>query len=185
MRALAIVVLVAMAATAHAEPSREARAHFEAGQRHHKLGRFAEAIDEYQRAYELAPLPDLLFNIGQCYRNLKNWERAIFFFDRYLEEAPDSRDAELVRSLIAELEETIARETPPPTSTATLAEVLPPPPPPPIVVPPPVEPEPAVYQRWWFWTLIGVAVVGAAAGGTVAATRTKTPQGDIGTIDLR
>jgi tetratricopeptide (TPR) repeat protein len=196
VRFAAIVLLLALPSLADA--AGDARAHLEAGRAHHKLGRFREALAEYERAYELEPVPDLLFNMGQCHRNLKNLERAIFFFERYLHEAPKSSDAPLVKKLVAELkaelpEQRAVEEVP--VETATVAEAPPPPPMPTLALPPP-EPEPVpepepesesdgVATKWWFWTLL---VVGAAAvgGGVYAVTRASAPpDGSIGQIDLR
>ena len=153
--------------------------HFEAGRAHHKVGRFELAIEEYQKAYELKPTPDLLFNIGQCHRNLKHVERAIFFFDRYLQEAPNAPDADAVRKLIGELQ--IELES---AKTATVAETVVEPPPPAIVPPPPIEEETPLHEQWWFWTIIAIGV-GALAGGAVAIAQSVGDEGSIGTIDAR
>ena len=74
------------------------------GQLDYKLARFEDALQDYSRAYELYPAPALLFNLGQCHRNLKNYERAIFFFEGYLREQPkiDPDQRALTEDLIAE-----------------------------------------------------------------------------------
>jgi hypothetical protein len=43
-----------------------------------------------------------------------------------------------------------------------------------------------VTGEWWFWTLIGVAVVGAAAGVTVGvvASQPRSPDGSLGNVNL-
>ena len=66
----------------------QAKAQVKKGQLDYKLARFEEALEDYTHAYELYPAPALLFNLGQCHRNLKNYERAIFFFEGYLREQP-------------------------------------------------------------------------------------------------
>lgn len=190
--ALAVVAFCfALPASAQDDSVRvEARAHFEAGREHHQLGRFERAIEEYEAAYRLVPLPDLLFNIGQCHRNLKNPERAIFFFERFLQERPEAKDAELVRKLIAELEGELARRKAEETSTPTIASMPPSQPEVREVVPsvvpsePPPTDEDGIHTQWWFWTLIVVGVA-AAAGGAIALSQNGTPEGTIGTIDLR
>jgi len=158
-----------------------AKGHFAAAQQHYKVGRFEEALAEYTRAYERAPLPDILFNIGQCHRNLKNYDRAIFFFESYLRDTTDATQRPRVEKLIAELEK--ARQPPPPpqvvttTVAAPTIAIVP-------VAPPPPKETPAVYQKWWFWTLVGGAAL--AAGATVfVVTRDNTPAGSLGTIDAR
>ena len=185
---MSLAGLVLMLCVAQPDEGRraEARTHFEAGREHHKLGRFDRAIEEYETAYRLIPLPDILFNIGQCHRNLKNQERAIFFFERFLQEAPKAPDAELVRKLIAELEQELALQKVK-TETATIAVASPPPPPPPDLIPPSIEEEKdGIHEKWWFWTILVVGVAAAAGGGAYALTRNgDTPEGTIGTIDLR
>jgi hypothetical protein len=44
-----------------------------------------------------------------------------------------------------------------------------------------------LVRRWWFWTAIGVAVVGGATAGIVAAVRETAPDGNLspGVIKLR
>ena len=66
-----------------------------AGEKLFALGKFDEALDEYQKAYDAKPLPDFLFNIGQCHRNLGDYEAAIFSFKKFLKLDPEApnRDA--------------------------------------------------------------------------------------------
>ena len=103
-------------------PKAEAKAEVSKAQLHYKLGRFEDALAAYTRAYELFNSPALLFNIGQCHKNLKNYERAIFFFEGYLREerSPEKRALaeELVESSRAELQRQ-RLEPPPPTAVAT------------------------------------------------------------------
>jgi iron complex outermembrane receptor protein len=188
--AAAFLLLLSLSAQPDADRRDRAREHFEAGREHHKLGRFDDAIAEYEVAYELVPLPDILFNIGQCYRNLSNHERAIFFFERFLHESPDATDAPAVRKLIRELEHELALTKVEKAETATVALAPPPPPPPPeALAPPPVEAEveaEGVHRQWWFWTIIVVGVAAAAAAGSAYALRPgDPPAGTLGTIDLR
>ena len=68
------------------------------------LGRFEEAAVDYQAAYEAEPLPAFLFNIGQCYRNLGNYERAQFYFRRYVQLDPRSPNRADAEQLIAEMD---------------------------------------------------------------------------------
>src|SRR5687767_11122360 len=74
----------------------DAKARAEKGNTHYKLGRFDDALAEYSAAYEIYPAPGLLFNIGQCHKNLKHYERAVFFFEGYLREKPNAPNRALV-----------------------------------------------------------------------------------------
>ena len=88
-RAPAILVIVIALGTASAShgkdmrSERPGRAFFERGEANFNRGKFDEARADYQAAYEAEPLPAFLFNIAQCYRNLGDFERAQFFYQRY------------------------------------------------------------------------------------------------------
>src|SRR5215475_11209448 len=74
----ALIMLALTLGLAHADPSPKdmtaARTHVETADREYKLGRFEQALAEYAAAYELYPVPALLFNIGQCHRYLRHFE---------------------------------------------------------------------------------------------------------------
>jgi tetratricopeptide (TPR) repeat protein len=161
-------VTLLFASSAFADPAeRAAKRHFDRGQKLFNLGKFEDALEQYTQAYDAKPIPELLFNIGQCHRNLKAYDEAIFSFKKYLKLLPDAENREQVEEYIADLEAEQEREN---SRRLKLVKENPPPPPP--------EGETPVYKKWWFWT--GVAVVGAGAGiGIYAATRdgggTSTP----------
>jgi tetratricopeptide (TPR) repeat protein len=94
----------AQAAPAAGAPAdKQAREHFQNAENSFNLGRFPDALADYQAAYEAKPLPGFLFNIAQCYRNMQSYERARFFFRRYLALEPHSPNRRLVEDLIAEM----------------------------------------------------------------------------------
>ena len=73
----------------------EAKAAFGRGNTAYNLGKYADAIAEFERAYALSRLPEILFNLGQCYR--KQWEadrrselgrRALHYYEALVREAP-------------------------------------------------------------------------------------------------
>jgi tetratricopeptide (TPR) repeat protein len=86
------------------EQKKKAKEHYEKGTTHYNLGRFDEAIDEFTKAFELYPEPVFLYNIAQSYRMKENWERAKFFYKRYLSLAPDAKNRPDVESRIAEMD---------------------------------------------------------------------------------
>lgn len=154
---------------------RAARKHFKKGEKLFALGRFAEALEEYEAAFEAYPAPEFLFNIGQCHRNLEHYDEAIFSFKKYLRLKPDAHNREAVEKLIAELE--VARDR----ERARRRQRVDP-------IPGRDDPKPApsraFYSTWWFWT--GVVVVGAAATG-FALTRddgSGLPPSDLGNLDF-
>jgi tetratricopeptide (TPR) repeat protein len=115
IRSISVVCLTLIAAGAAraAKDPREAQAHvqYNQGLKDYDLGRFKEALDEFSKAYELKALPGFLFNIAQCHRQMHNWERAAFFYRRYLDQSPRRpSNEETVKELIAECETQQAQE---------------------------------------------------------------------------
>jgi tetratricopeptide (TPR) repeat protein len=147
--------------------TRAARRHFERGEKLFALGKFDEALEQYQSAFDAKPLPGFLYNIGQCYRNLGDYDQAIFSFKKYLKLDPEAPNREAVEQLITELEDKKSRKEG--EKFANRSKQKP-------------EPDKPIYTKWWFWT--GVVVVGAAGGaGIYAATRTDgPPPTDLGNI---
>ena len=174
--ALFVLALAARVAAADDAVTKAARQHFERGQKLYALTKFREALDEYQQAFDAKPIPDFLFNIGQCYRNLGEYDSAIFSYKKYLATAPDAPNRAQVEQLIDDLQ---AKKDQEDTRRLGLQPQPPPAAPPPAAPPPaaaPAPPPPAnhpFYTRWWFWT--GVGVVAAGAGVTTyELTRPKS-----------
>jgi len=157
---------------------RAAKRHYDRGRKLFNLQKFDEALDEFQKAYDAQPIPDFLFNIGQCQRNLGDHEAAIFSFKKFLKLDPEAGNREQVEQLIDDLQRKIDegdtnrlklrdRRQPPDEHTPTETGDRP------------------VYKKWWFWT--GVAVIGVGAGvGIYAATRgSGAPDTTFGNIVFR
>lgn len=173
IRLFAILALLFAATAARADDlsTKAAKRHFDRGEKLFALGKFDEALDEYQKAFDAKPIPDFLFNIGQCYRNLGDYQQAIFSFKKYLKLEPDAPDKDKVEKLIDDLEEKQERG-----DGQKFVQKTPEPPPP----PPPAKTESSpFYKKWWFWT--GVAVVGVGGGvGVYEATRSGAPDTTLG-----
>jgi tetratricopeptide (TPR) repeat protein len=214
-RILAVAIALAVSALAPApalaeeaaapDPREQAREHARQGRLQYQLGRFDQALEEYAAAYELDPVPALLFNIGQCHRQLGDHERAIFFYEGFLRDSPDAPNRATVESLLAESRAELARQraaaeatATPPDAGATTPAAEPEQP-----DASQAEPEPAaaagpvattrdadtrpVYRRWWFWTIIGVALAATATGVGVgvATSSSEDPTGTLGMVDWR
>lgn len=104
------VVLAVAPSPARADNKAESASHVTAADTHYQLGRFAEALAEYSKAYELYAAPPLLFNIAQSHRQLKNWERAVFFFEGYLRARPKAKNRPLVEELLADSQRLLEKE---------------------------------------------------------------------------
>jgi tetratricopeptide (TPR) repeat protein len=118
VRIACLAAVVAAACLATAAPvragddtaTRTAKRHFYAGEKLFAVGRFSDALAEYEAAFDAKPLPAILFNIGQCHRNLHEYDEAIFSYRKYLTLLPDAGNRAEVEDLIRELEDAQARE---------------------------------------------------------------------------
>jgi len=170
--ALAAAMLIATTSPARADDRATvtAKKHFYAGEKLFALGRFDEALAEYEAAFDAKPLPAFLFNIGQCHRNLHDYDAAIFSYRKYLSLMPDAANRAEVEDLIRELEDLQARERAEhdrqETDRARAAEHD--------------EPSTPVYKKWWLWTGVGVVAAGTA---TFLLTRDRgVPSTDLGNV---
>jgi tetratricopeptide (TPR) repeat protein len=124
-----------------AEQKQEMKGHYEKGQRAYDVGKYADAIDEYAKVYEIGGNPAMLFNIAQAYRLNKQPGEAVRFYKRYLQRAPNAPNKADVEQKISELEfddKTRPAVPPPPAPPpAPPTAAAPPPPPPPAPAPPP------------------------------------------------
>jgi len=83
---------------------RRAKRLFRHAERQYQTGHYQQALQLYLKAYREKPLAGFHFNIGQCYRNLGEYQRAIEHFRRYLRDSPRPRHQALAQELIAECE---------------------------------------------------------------------------------
>jgi len=82
---------------------KEAREHFFAGSRKYDLGRYDEASEEFQKAYEILGDPMILYNVAKSLQYAKNIERALFFYKRYLARSTTAPNRSEVETRIVEL----------------------------------------------------------------------------------
>ncbi len=180
---LACFVAVAAPRSARADDPamRSAKRHYDRGEKLFALGKFDAALDEYQKAFDAKPLPGFLFNIGQCYRNLGDYDQAIFSFKKFLKLDPDTPKKDAVDKLIEELEEKrergegqkrIEQDNQVKAKEKPDEEEQPRP-----------APEKPIYKKWWFWA--GAGAVAALGGGLIyVETRPSAPATDLGNISF-
>jgi hypothetical protein len=106
---VALVCLVSTTARAQdtdeAEVTRMAKEHYKAGLDAYKAGNYEVAIKELKRAYLLKRLPPLLLNIGATYRKMGDFDLALHFYKKYLDEAPaEAKDRGDVEKIVVEIE---------------------------------------------------------------------------------
>lgn len=88
------------------------RYHYNLALMHDKAGRHREAVEEYKKALELAPDDaDIHYNLGIVHDDhIKDKEKAIFHYRRYLELRPAAQGAKKVENWIARAEEELEWE---------------------------------------------------------------------------
>jgi hypothetical protein len=74
------------------EATRDAGKHFQRGVALFNEADYAGALAEFKKAYELAPNPAVLYNIGQTHFQLRSYAAALQTFERYLTEAGPSSE---------------------------------------------------------------------------------------------
>jgi tetratricopeptide (TPR) repeat protein len=89
---------------ARVPPEAAAKAHYGRGTSYYNLGRYSEALAEYEAAYLAVQDPPFLFNIAQCQRKMGKDEEALAAYRSYLRVAPNASNRTEVQKRIAELE---------------------------------------------------------------------------------
>ena len=109
------LLLMSSAALAKEPPKKptaeqkEADRHFKAGVALFKEAKFKEALAEFERAYEIAPHPLVLYNIAGCHRELSNYGEAIRFYERFLKEGKGQVPPARLTTAQTELDGILAR----------------------------------------------------------------------------
>ncbi|HEY5452101.1 MAG TPA: hypothetical protein VIQ54_25275, partial [Polyangia bacterium] len=174
---LAAVLVVARPAPASAQMTQaqkdEVKLHYQRATRAYDLQKYTEAIDEYQKAYEISGDPPMLYNIAQAYRLADQPADAARYYRRFLQRMPNARNREDVERKIADQEKiaeqrkksepvTPPQQPPPPTKPPPIVEVKPPPPPTtptPPLTPPPPPPETSHARSVVGWSLLAAGVI--------------------------
>jgi tetratricopeptide (TPR) repeat protein len=149
---LSLCVASAAWAQANTDSKTAAREHYARGTSYYDLGKYDDAIKEFEAAYQLKNDPAFLYNLAQSYRLAGNAERALHFYRTYLRYMPKAPNRAEIGDRIAALEKQVAAEakttttpppagtTPPPTGTTPPPTGTTPPPtgttPPPDTTPP-------------------------------------------------
>jgi tetratricopeptide (TPR) repeat protein len=186
-----------------------AKKHYQQGESAFALGQYDQALEEYTAGYQQKPLPAFLFNIAQCHWNIgdaakaaSNWDkalesydRAIFFYRKYLAEAKDNLRQESIEEIIGKLETTKAeteeikrqaletdrikklalaeearrRQEEAAAKKAQAAALLE------QTRLAKMKEEEPVYKKWWFWTIVGVVVASGSGAAVYFLSRDSGP----------
>jgi tetratricopeptide (TPR) repeat protein len=128
---LGVAMMASDAAAMQLSPSQKAemKQHYDKATRAYDIQKYTEAVEEYQKAYEIGGDPAMLYNVAQSYRLNDQLPDALRFYRRYLQRSPNARNREDVERKIADLERTIAERRKASASSVQTA-------PPPLLVPP-------------------------------------------------
>lgn len=88
---------------AYADSKSEARRYFSRGMAAIDAGQYREGIQLLEKAYEVRPHRNVLFNIARAYVSLGDLDQAIDYFERYLDENPPDRAQ--IQATLKELKE--------------------------------------------------------------------------------
>lgn len=81
--------------------------HFSKGQTLFQGMKYDEAIQEFQKALTLQPnhpqAPDALLRMGDCYRDMKQTDKAIETYEKIIKEYPDYKARGIVEKAIEKL----------------------------------------------------------------------------------
>jgi tetratricopeptide (TPR) repeat protein len=164
MRGLIAAVLLLASVTARAqidEKTERARAHVKAAIAYYDEGKYDDAAREMSVAYELKPLPDLQYNLAQCYERLGRYDDAAAAYEKYLVAKPDAADRKQISARIDNLHERAKAQaagqtvTPPPPEKVVLKT---------IVVYKTAPPPPGRAARWAAYGLGALGLAGLATG---------------------
>jgi tetratricopeptide (TPR) repeat protein len=154
---LALVAVITgwalFATDAHAEtPAHElARKHYELGSKLYEMSNYGEALVEFEKAYKLEPKPELLFNVARCHEVMAQLDKAIAYYERYLQEYPEAPNRAVVEARLVNLRKRRGQARP--------ADAKAPPP-----APPPAVPRGPETASRWKWTTGWIAVgIGGAS----------------------
>jgi tetratricopeptide (TPR) repeat protein len=161
----------------------EAKAEYRAGSDAYALGNYEEAVEHFERAYELSQEPALLFNLGQSYtrwydisNNVDHLKKARRLYENYvlnvgatgLDEEGQAQARADAQRRIAEVDRRIAQHEEAQTSEGPIDGGG----------------KKPVHKKAWFWLTIvgGAAVVGGVVAAVVVTTRPKPFEPELGTI---
>ncbi|HLK92180.1 MAG TPA: hypothetical protein VKZ18_19965 [Polyangia bacterium] len=151
---LFVIALFALPARAERKHDKDQKL-VEQGRRAYNLGHWADALSDFEKAYELSGDAALLFNLAETHRQLGHSADALRLYNSYLRELPTGSDHDAAVSAVKDLSAATGAKpaapaaprptTPPPAPAATAPKPAPASNPPPAASakPPAASPAPA------------------------------------------
>lgn len=188
---LAALLVTVFTGVAHAEDREAARKAYAEGATYYDLNQYPAALAAFTRAYWNYAEPSFLFNIAQCHRALKHKREAMDFYRSYLRKAPSAPNREDVQAIIAELEQSIAKDdaatAPLPHPTTGVDSSSQQPASGTLATPDNARPKNDKRSKAWVWGVVigGVVAVGLGVGlgvGLSGGSRNPVPSYGRGTL---
>jgi hypothetical protein len=179
MRCLSVAVAVLWLAqgSAFAEPAAHdvqvAQQLFAKANTAYNLGRFAEAVELFSKAYEAWPQPEFLYNIAQSHRLARNCKSALHFYKRFRSLKDQDTSAPLSQKKRDEIERFIVELTECVANTERSAGT-----PPDTIVKPPLAPTGAGPTG-------STGTTAAVGTGAQATPESSAPPGESGSASRR
>ncbi len=85
-----------------------AKEKFREGREAYQNEEYAQAAELFVEAYGFSGRSELLYNIGQAYKSADNLAQAEKYFQQYLSEMPDAKNADEVVNMVIEIQQEIA-----------------------------------------------------------------------------
>ena len=161
---LVTLLLLVARAPARAEVSfkREvAQAHFKLGVKYYGVAHYQKALEEFSKAHEVEPLPELLYNMGRCHEGLGDFVRALTLYRRCLKDNPNSATRAAVQKRIEALERVATSKSSQKKTEKRVAS-------------PRGEPSSTAWRKTAGWVVLatgGAALITGAVMGSLVTTR--------------
>ncbi len=100
---VAVLACPGPVARADAPLGKNAKKHYELGQKLYKAADHAGALASFVKVYKLNPMPVMLFNIARCHEEMGHRTEAIKYYLLYLEKEPEAKNKSVVEMRIVNL----------------------------------------------------------------------------------
>ena len=123
LAAFAVTLLLSFSIPAQADIRADARKYYQTGMKLLKTGKVEDGVEALEKAFSLMPHPNTLLTLARVFQQLKDWERSIHYYERYLEFDPiDKADVqELIQEMKAKLNPSPAQPKPSPEGQSQTA----------------------------------------------------------------
>ncbi len=103
-----LLLLLTSPAAAQDRSLETAKQFFDEGQNLYVQGKYGDAAEQFQKAYDAKPYPAFLFNIAVCHEKNRDYVKALSYYERYLKDDPHTTDRATVLKRIAAIREHLA-----------------------------------------------------------------------------